>query len=132
MNDPGDRGAASTQLVVLTPVLMLLTLLSVQCALAWHAQHIAQAAASRALADTRAAQGTKTTGAATARATLDAAGGRVLHDPTVRVHRTPTSASVDIHGNVLPVVPGLDLTVRGHAEGPVERFLTPGDEATDG
>ncbi|WP_049575453.1 TadE/TadG family type IV pilus assembly protein [Streptomyces sp. SBT349] len=124
MNDRADRGAASTQLVVLTPVLMLLLLLSVQFALAWHAQHIAQAAASRGLADARAADGTSGQGADTTRATLKATGGRVLRDPQVRADRTTTTASVDVQGSVLPVIPGLDLRVTGHAEGPVERFLT--------
>jgi hypothetical protein len=40
-----DRGAATTQLVLVVPLVLLLTLLVVQFALAWHARHIAQYAA---------------------------------------------------------------------------------------
>ncbi|WP_326596585.1 TadE/TadG family type IV pilus assembly protein [Streptomyces sp. NBC_01803] len=124
MNETDDRGAASTQLVLVTPLVLLLMLLCAQFALAWHAQHIAQTAATHGLADARALDGNERAGADTARAALRSAGGRVLSDPEVRVRRDATSASVDIDGTVLPLIPGLHLAVSGHAEGPVERFTT--------
>lgn len=100
-------------------------LLSVQVALAWHAQHIAQTAASRGLADARALDGTRTTGTRAGHATLRTTGGSVMHTPRIEVTRSRTVASVRVEGRVLPVIPGLDLAVRGHAIGPVERFLLP-------
>jgi Flp pilus assembly protein TadG len=119
-----DRGAATVQLVVITPFVLLLMLLCVQAALAWHAQHIAQTAAAQGLADARAAGGSADAGADAARGALRATAGRVLNAPQVQVTRNTTTASVRVRGTVLPVVPGLRLTVRGHADGPVERFTT--------
>lgn len=125
MSNRGDRGAATTQLVLVTPAVLLFLLLVVQFALAWHAQHIAQTAASHALADTRARDGTTARGADTARRTLRGTGGRVLRAPHIEVTRDATSATVEIRVGVMPVIPGLHLAVEGHAAGPVERFTTP-------
>ncbi len=125
MNRDGDRGAVSTQLAVLAPVLLALMLLSVQFALAWHAQHIAQTAAARGLADARAHNGSTSAGAEMARATLRSLAGRVLQAPQVEVTRTATTARVEAEGTVIRLLPVLDLTVRGQAQGPVERFTTP-------
>ncbi|WP_062204454.1 TadE/TadG family type IV pilus assembly protein [Streptomyces sp. NBRC 109706] len=126
MSSRRDRGAVSAQLVVLTPVLMLLLLVAVQFALAWHAQHIAQLAASQGLADARAADGDESAGSDAAQAAIDNTAGRVLRQARVHTSRTESAASVRVDGQVLPLIPGLNLTVSGYAEGPVERFTTPG------
>lgn len=119
-----DRGAASTQLVLATPLLMLLLLFAVQAALAWHARHLAQTAASQGLTAARVHGGTGDAGTRAATDTLRQTAGRVLHTTSVAAHRTSTEASVEVHGHVLALVPGLDWTVSGHAAGPVERFTT--------
>ncbi|MGP4115012.1 TadE/TadG family type IV pilus assembly protein [Streptomyces sp. 4N509B] len=121
-----DRGAASTQLVLAVPVVLLLMLLAAQFALAWHAQHLAQTAASQGLAAARAADGTRADGEEAARATVRETAGGVLRTPSVRVTRTDTTATARVEGSVIPVVPGLGLRVTGHAAGPVERFVTQG------
>jgi hypothetical protein len=106
-------------------VVLLLILLAVQFALAWHAQHIAQTAAARGLAAARAHDGTQAVGADAARHALRSTAGRVLNSPSVTVDRTDSAATVRVRGSVLPIIPGLDLDVSGHAAGPVERFITP-------
>ncbi|WP_307813704.1 TadE/TadG family type IV pilus assembly protein [Streptomyces sp. N35] len=121
-----DRGAVTTQLVLVVPVLMLMVLLIVQFAVAWHAQHIAQSAAARALAAARVEKGGAGAGQERARQTIAALGGRILLSPQVQVRRTATEASVRVEGRVMAVVPGLNLRVSGTAHGPVERFVLPG------
>ncbi|MEU7488066.1 TadE/TadG family type IV pilus assembly protein [Streptomyces sp. NPDC042319] len=120
-----DRGAATTQLVIIVPTLLLLALLVVQFAVAWHAQHIAQYVAERALATARVEDGNAADGRARAQHSLTALGGRVLTARSVTVSRTATQASVRVSGQTMAVVPGLRLRVSGTASGPVERFTTP-------
>lgn len=119
---PGDRGAATTELVLVVPLLMFLLLCIVQFALALHAQHIAQTAASRGLAAARAQDATSGAGHARAAATLHLLGGRLLNHPTVHVSRGGESVEAHVVGEVTVVVPGLHLRVAGHATGPVERW----------
>lgn len=117
-----ERGAASAELAVATPLLLLLVLLIVQFAVWLHAVHIADAAVDQALADARARGGTATAGRAQARMVLAEIGG-VLVDPTVRVTRGAATARVVVSGTAETVVPGLSLPVRATAQGPVERFV---------
>lgn len=118
----GDRGAATTELVLVVPLLMFLLLCVVQFALALHAQHIAQTAASRALAAARAQDATASAGNARAAATLRLLGGRVLKAPTVNVSRGTEMVEAHVEGEVAAVVPGLHLGVAGHVAGPRERW----------
>lgn len=120
-----DRGAATTQLVLVVPAVLLMMLLIVQFALAWHAQHIAQYTAERALAAARVKNATAADGQAQARTSLAQLGGRVLATPSVTVRRTAAQATVTVRGAVMPVVPGLDLHASGVASGAVERLTTP-------
>ncbi|MEV5778026.1 TadE family protein [Streptomyces antimycoticus] len=121
----GDRGAVTTQLVVVVPALLMLALLIVQFALAWHARHIAQYAAERALAAARVQHGSTADGHARGVRSLTQLGSRVLIAPSVTVRRTATQAVVRVQGRVMPVLPGLHLTASGTASGAVERITTP-------
>ncbi|MBA0049772.1 pilus assembly protein [Streptomyces sp. AJS327] len=121
-----ERGAATTELVVCTPLLLLVCLLVVQGALAWHAQHLAQYTAQEALAATRAHRGSPAEGEARARERLGAVAGRVLTSPRVTVRRGTAFATVKVEGEVLRAVPGLTLRAGGTASGAVER-VTVGD-----
>lgn len=121
----GDRGAVSTQLVLVVPALLLLALLVVQFALVWHARHIAQYAAQRGLAAARVEDGTAADGQAQARQSLTELGSRVLTAPSVSVDRTATETAVRVDGKVIPVVPGLVLHASGTASGPTERITAP-------
>ncbi|MFJ9619077.1 TadE/TadG family type IV pilus assembly protein [Streptomyces noursei] len=121
-----DRGAATTQLALVVPVLLLLGMLVVQFALVWHARHIAQYAAVRALATARTKSGTAAEGRAQARRSLTALGGRILTAPSVAVDRTMTQTTVRVRGVVMAVVPGLHLHASGTVAGPTERLTAPG------
>lgn len=123
-----DCGAVSVQLVLVVPALLILSLLAVQFALVWHAQHLAQFTAQAALAASRVKDAGAADGHAEARSRLETLGGRVFTLPEITVHRSKTRASVRIEGRVLQVVPGLDLHASGAAAGTVERFTNPAGE----
>ncbi|MEW1653944.1 TadE/TadG family type IV pilus assembly protein [Streptomyces sp. NPDC093707] len=121
-----DRGSATTQMVLVVPVLLLVALLVVQFALVWHARHLAQYAAQRALATARTYAGTAAGGRAQGERSLAALGSRILTRPSVTVDRTATLTAVRVRGRVMAVVPGLHLYASGTAAGPTERLTTPG------
>lgn len=117
-----ERGAATAELVLATPLLLLLIMLIAQFTLWLHATHIAQAAASQALSATRVQSGTIAAGDTEAQRVLSQLGRGPLHNPRVTVTRDPAQATVHIEGSVTNVVPFLSLTAAGDAVGPVERF----------
>lgn len=118
-----ERGAATTELVVTMPALLLLIMLICHVAVWAHASNIAHTTATSALASTR-VQGAGTgDGHRQANALLNQLGDGPLRDAQVTVDRQSTRATVMITGTATPVVPFLDLPVRAHADGPVERFI---------
>jgi hypothetical protein len=112
----------AAETVITVPLLLLLLLLIVQFALAEHAQHIAQTAASRALADARAQGSSAGSGRSRAQHTLAALGSAVLLHPRITLTRGAESAAVQVSGEVQQVIPGLHLQVTGHADGAIERW----------
>ncbi|MCC8245031.1 TadE/TadG family type IV pilus assembly protein [Saccharothrix luteola] len=118
-----ERGAVSAELVIATPLLLLMLLAIVQFALWSHATHIAQAAASQGLAAARAQNGTSMAGTTSAQQILDQLAAGPLRDAAVSTDRGAASASVRISGTATSVVPFLSLPVHAEAVGPVERFV---------
>lgn len=118
-----ERGAGTAELVIVTPVVLLLVLVIAQFALYMHATHIAQSTASQALSATRVVGGSSTAGDAEAQHILSQLGSGPLQDSSVNTHRGTTRASVTITGTVTSVVPFVTLTVHAEAAGPVERFV---------
>lgn len=121
----GQRGSVSTELVIATPVLLLLVMLVVQFALWEHAQHIAEAAAQRGAETARVERGSDAAGRAMAQTAVAQLGGSLLVDPVVSVSRSGDVVTVDVTGSAAAVVPFLSLPVRAVAVGPVERFVPP-------
>ncbi|WP_406692798.1 TadE/TadG family type IV pilus assembly protein [Saccharopolyspora sp. ID03-671] len=121
-----ERGAVTAELVLAVPALLLLILLIAQFAIWAHATHIAQAAASQALSAARVQGASSTDGHAEAAAVLNQLGAGPLKNPHAIVNRGPEQSTVEITGQAAPVVPFLDLPVRGRAAGPSERFVVPG------
>lgn len=117
-----DRGAATTELVMATPVLLFVIMLLVQAGLWFHAQHVAQAAAQEGLRAVRVEGGTVADGDARAHDFLDDLGRDILQGRQVEVQRDAGVASVRVEGWAVNVVPGLRFRVSEVAEGPVEAF----------
>jgi len=117
-----DRGSASTELVIVMPLLLLLVLASVHVGLWFHARHVVDAAAQEGARAARAADATDTDGERRARQMLDALGSSAVTDRAVTVSRDARFVTVTITGNAPPVVPGLVLPVSATSTSPIEAF----------
>lgn len=117
-----ERGYVTTEIVLLTPVLLLLVMLVVQFGLWLHAQHVAQAAADEGLRDARTASVSLADAEARASAFLDQTASSVIEDRSLSVERDGDIARVVVVGDAPAVVPGLELGIRAVAAAPVERF----------
>lgn len=122
-----DRGSATAELAVATPLLLLMVMLIVQFAMWSHASHVAQAAAAQGLDAARLPNGTGADGTRKATGLISQLAGGPLTQPRVDATRDATSVTVTVSGTVTSVVPFLVLPVRATAVGPVERF-TPDDQ----
>jgi Flp pilus assembly protein TadG len=118
-----QRGfSSSTQLAVVFPLLLLLTLGILQAGLWLHARNVAQRAATAAVDVARGTYGTAGEGEQRARDLAAAAG---LEDVVVRVDRGPQRVTADVSARATLV---LDLglgAVEETASGPRERVSTP-------
>jgi hypothetical protein len=123
-----ERGAATTELVITTPLLLVLVLLVAQFALWQHATHIADAAAQEGARAARLQGGSAADGAARARDFLAQLGSTILVHPEVVAHRDAETAGVEVKGQTVMLVPGLRLPVRVASQGAVENFR-PADQS---
>ncbi|GGU11464.1 hypothetical protein GCM10010244_42270 [Streptomyces coeruleorubidus] len=125
----GDSGMTAIEFVLLTPVLFFMIFATVQFALYFFADHVAQAAAqagarkARATADER-------PGAwrGEAQDVVDSyirqLGPQLVLAPDVKMLQPDqNTVGVEIEARVPTVFPGLDLTVHAQSAGPVERFV---------
>ncbi len=119
-----QTGAVTAELVVATPLLLLLVLLVVQFALWQHGLHVATAAAEEGARAARLEGGTAAAGAARTREFLATLGPNLVVGPRVTVQRSQTTARVEIHATAERLVPWLSLPIHAVAEGPVEAFTT--------
>ncbi len=119
----GDRGEVTVELVIATPLLLLALLAIIQLAVWSHATHVAQAAASEALAAARTQDGTTGTGLAVGRRLLDDLAAGPLRNADIEVSRGADTVSVSISGQAAAVLPGVHLPVHAEAAGDVERFV---------
>lgn len=127
----GDRGAATVELAVATPLLLLLLLFVVQAGVWAHAAHIARAAAVQALDAAAAENSTAAAGQREGAAALRQLGGAVLTGARVTVTRTATRVTVTVSGTAATVVPGIRPPVSVTVTGPVEMFVPMSYEFTN-
>jgi hypothetical protein len=114
-------GLASTELVVITPVIFVMVLLPIHVALWWNAKKAVDLAVEEALEAAQIEGATAGDGVAGANAILGQTGH--LEDVSVAVAINGDVVTVDITGRArYRVVPG-GWYVSGHAEGRVERFV---------
>jgi Flp pilus assembly protein TadG len=119
---PGQAGAATAELVVATPLLLLLVLLVVQFALWQHGANAATAAAQEGARAARLDGGSAAAGRAKAADFLHALAPTLVRGARVTARRDQATARVEVTGTAEAVVPGLRLPIRAVAEAPVERF----------
>ena len=121
-----ERGAVAAELVIATPLLLLLVMGVIQFALWQHATHIAEAAAQQALSVGRLQGETAAAGKAHGQAVLAQVAGGVLVAPTVTATKTPAVTTVVVTGRAVSVIGLFSLPVRAVAAGPSETFTAPG------
>ena len=121
-----ERGSFTISLAILAVPFFLLVLLIVQAGVYTHARQVATAAAQEGLRAARNLDGSGGAGQAQAGQLLAQTAGTTLRNTSVSARRHADWASVDVHGQVVSLVPGLTLTVDAHAEGPVERYTVEG------
>ena len=126
-----ERGAGTVELVIATPLLLLLVLTIAQFALYLHATHVAQAAASEALSVARVSGGTAAAGTVEGNRILAQLGDGPLQGTAVDVQRDDSQAFVRITGTVTNVIPFMTFTVHAEAVGPVEKFVPMSYESTN-
>jgi Flp pilus assembly protein TadG len=117
-----ERGSAATEVVLLTPVLLLLVMLVVQFGLWYHAEHVAQAAAQEGVRSARLEGSTADAGRTCAVDFLAVSGPTIVQGATVTASRDAETATVEVRGHAVTVVPGFSLPVNAKATSPVERF----------
>jgi Flp pilus assembly protein TadG len=117
-----ERGSASAELVVATPLLLLLVMAVIQFALYYHGAEAAQAAASQAVEAARAQGASTAAGQAQGQAILDQVAGGSLPERAITVTRAAGDAQATVTGTVESLIPGLTLHVTAHAAAPLEAW----------
>ena len=115
-----DRGEATTQLVVITPLLVLLVFLGVQAAVYFHAANVAAAAAAQGAAAASSLSG-PSSAIAVAQSTVADLGSHLAHVPTLSVSGGYVSVSVVL--SVPRIVPCFPSSVTRTVIEPRERFV---------
>lgn len=125
----GDSGMTAIEFVLLTPVLFFMIFATVQFALYFFADHVAQAAAQAGARKARAtAHDSPGAWRGEAQDVVDSyisqLGPQLVLSPDVKMLQPEqNTVGVEITAKVPTVFPGLDFTVHAQSEGPVERFV---------
>ena len=116
----GESGAVAAELVIATPLLLLLILGVIQFALWEHATNLAEAAAQQGLSVARLQGESAQAGSAETQSVLTQLAGGVLIGPQVITTRTEATTTVVVSGHAESVVGIFSLPVRATAAGPTE------------
>jgi Flp pilus assembly protein TadG len=119
----GERGSGTVELVIATPLLLLLVMGIIQFGLLWHAQHVAQAAAAQAVAAERAYNVAGTAGQQRGRQVLSQLGAGDLPHASISVTRIGGQAAADVTGQAQSIIPGWHPGVHAHAAAPLEMYV---------
>ena len=118
----GERGATTTELAIVFPVLVAVVLAVVQFGVWYHAAAVARAAASEGARAMLVVDGTAAEGRRRTQEFLDQLGRGVIEAPAVSTSRSGDVAVVEIRASAPELLPGLRLAVTARAESPLERF----------
>ena len=117
-----ERGAVSAELVIATPLLLLLIMGVIQFALWEHAEHVAAAVAQQGVAVGRLQGESAQAGEQQAQTVLDQLGSSVLTGAKVAATRTNLATTVTVTGHAESIVGLFTLPVRATASGPTETY----------
>lgn len=118
-NDENGYAASA----IIAPVIFLMLFTALQGALWYQATNVAQNAAVAAYNDARAYESTSGARQASARQVLNQTGG-FLQDGNVAVNRSADTVTVDVTGQAVSMIPGVQMpAVHRTITGPVERWV---------
>ncbi|KQR12382.1 TadE family protein [Cellulomonas sp. Leaf334] len=121
-----DDGASSIELVLYTPILMLVIFLTVQFALTWYGNEVAGAIARETARVVRVGGGTPASVAEArthAQEYTDAIGGASFRDLQVQITQPDAdTVRVTVSGRALEIVDGFAPRVSATVQGPIESF----------
>ena len=115
-----ERGAVSAELVIATPLLLLLVMGVIQFALWQHAEHIASAVAQQGVSVGRLQGETAAAGKNEAQSVLNQLGSTVLVDSNIAATRTAATTTVTVTGHAESILGIFSLPVKAVAVGPSE------------
>lgn len=118
-----DDGSVSTELVIVLPAVIALTLLGVQAGLLFHARQVVVAAAHQGALAAASEYGTAADGQAGAEAFLAQTGDSALSSWTVSADRSDEQVVVRIVAEPYSAVPFWSVSVSGQASMPTERIV---------
>ncbi len=120
-----ERGAVAAELVIATPLLLLLIMGVIQFALWQHAEHIGSAVAQQGLAVGRLQGESAAAGQAQAQSVLHQLGSSVLANANITAARTNAVTTVTVTGHAESIVGLFSLPVKAVATGPTEIYTNP-------
>ncbi|PSL01382.1 TadE-like protein [Haloactinopolyspora alba] len=125
--DGRERGAATLEIAIVFPIVLLITFGVIEGALWYHARNVALAAAEEGVRAATGDGGTPGAGVEEARDfALRAGADDTLSAVTVSSTSTPSEVSITVTGHSLTLFPGWSgHEVTQTASGPVERFTSP-------
>ena len=118
----GESGVTSLAVVLVVPAVLLLTSAVAQMVVFYHASNLATAAAQEATRTAQLLNSTAADGRFAGRDFIAQAGPNLVLEPQVDVERTADTVTAVVTGQAPRVMPGLSLTIRARAAGPVEAF----------
>jgi len=121
-----ERGAASTELVLVLPVAFIMVLTVFQFALWYNARELVTAAAQDGVAAGRVENADAGAAQRRAESVLAQTRPALAGPPSVVAQRDADRVSIEIRSRVVAVVPGLGLEVRARSVAPIERFVPAG------
>ena len=121
-----ERGAVAAELVIATPLLLLLIMGVIQFALWEHAEHIAAAVAQQGVSVGRLQGETAGAGQTEAHRVLDQLGPSVLSDANITATRSATTTTLTVTGHAESIFGIFTLPVKAIAVGPNEVYTDAG------
>ncbi len=119
----GERGAASVELAVVFPVVLLLVMTLIQAALWFYARSVALGAAQEGAREGRVQPASTDRARSAAEGFLDQTAEDLLTAPAVTVTGSPATIEVTVTATSISLFPGLPgWPVQQQAVGPVERL----------
>ena len=119
-------GAVSAELVIATPLLLLLILGVIQFALWQHAEHVASAVAQQGLSVARLQGETAGAGKSEAQSVLGELGPKLLNEPSITASRGSVTTTVIVSGRTESILGVFSLPVTATASGPTEHYTKAG------